>query len=202
MAKKAVFIIVLITMICADAQCADDHNIVRTKPLEDLILEVWLDRTNGLVSTSSPIGYGWFTETNTHMIVDIPKDEFLCSVQMFDTNGNAVRIREDYAKLGHRFFDLAYPSTEQRWNDVENVLRIRPAHGTQSAAPDSVFASQKSCEGRYLPSPESLFDVVKPGNYTVKLQFQAYERRYIGGEINMYKLERFAPVEFTVTKSR
>jgi hypothetical protein len=53
---------------------------------------------------------------------------------------------------------------------------------------------------RSLASLEDLFIVKEPRTYKVKLQFQVYARIYKGGQSFAYKLERFDPVEFTVTK--
>jgi len=186
--------------LCSSARSGSDHDIVRTKPVGDLILQVWLDRTNGIIPSDRSIGYGWFTVTNKYIIVIPPKDEYLCRAQMFDSKGFAVSPRNSFTNLGKHFFDLKHPTTEQEWDAVKDVIRIRPAHGTQSAAPAVVFAGHENSEPRYLSCPDDLFDIKSAGRYTLKLQFQAYERIYKGGHTNVYRLERFDPVEFTVTK--
>jgi hypothetical protein len=193
-------IIAFLVIFGATAQPHAEYNIVRSKPVDDLILQVSLDEKNGIVLSTSPIGYGWFTVTNKGILLNLPKDECLCYAQMFDSNSNAVELHWNFRNSGKRFFDLKYPSPEQSWDDIENIVRIRPAHGTQSAAADVVSAGRKSCEGRQLPCFDEIFQIQKPGLYKVRLQFQAYKPIYKGGRNVMYKLERFDPVEFTVTK--
>jgi hypothetical protein len=130
----------------------------------------------------------------------LPKDEYLCFAQMLDSTGNAVPLRWSFRNLGKHFFDVKYPSNEQPWSEVEDMMSIRPAHGTCPAMVENVCASQKSMEGRSFYGLEDVFQIKKPGMYKVRLQFQAYERIYKGGQNFAYKLERFEPVEFTVTK--
>jgi hypothetical protein len=77
-----------------------------------------------------------------------------------------------------------------------------PAHGTQSEAAEILFAGRNSNEGRFLPCPDDLFELKKPGLYSLKLQFQVYKRIYKGGQSFTYQLERFEPILLKVTREK
>lgn len=192
--------IALVVALGVNAQCLTDYQVIRSKASDDLILQVSIRKTHGILYSTSSIEYGWFTVTNKNCMVNLPKDEFFSFVQMFDSAGNAIPLQGAFTNLGKHFFDLKYPSTEQPGSAIEEMLRIRPPHGTQSAAGEIVFAGQKSMEGRSFYDLEHVFQIKKPGQYKVRLEFQAYERIYKGGQSFAYKLERFEPVEFTVIK--
>jgi hypothetical protein len=184
----------------ANAQSSPDIQLIRSKPSDDLVLTVSVFKTHDMLYTTSSIQYGWLSVTNKYTMVFLPKDEYLCCAQMYDSMGNTVPLRSNAKNMGKHFFDLKYPSVDQLWDAIEDRMRIRPPHGTQGAAAESVFAGLKSSEGRTFPCPEDIFQIKKTGLYKVKLQFQAYERIYKGGHSFTYKLERFEPLEFTVTK--
>jgi hypothetical protein len=193
-------IITFVTALGTNAQSWSHYQAIRSKAVDDLILEIWLYKTDQLLYNTNSIGYDWLTVTNKSHVVNLPKDEYFCYAEMFDSESNAVPLRSDFRNLGKRFFDLKYPSIEQPWSAVEEIMRIRPPRGTQPARVDFVMALPKIGEGRTFFGLGDVFQIGKPGQYRVKLQFQAYERIDKGGHNVMYKLERFDPVEFTVTK--
>jgi hypothetical protein len=173
---------------------------MHSQPSGGLKMQVSMKETEGILASSTPIGYGWFTTTNQSLIVYLLKDEYLCTAKMFDSASNAVTLRNSFRDFGNHFFDLKYPSGEQTWDTIDGFTRIKPAHGTQSEAAETLFAGPNSTEGRFLPCPDDLFQLKSLGRYTLRLQFQVYERIYKGGRNFAYKLERFDPIEFTVTK--
>jgi hypothetical protein len=197
-------ILLTITFVVAvgtNAQSWSNYQVIRSKLADDLILEVWLYKTHPTLYITNGIGYDWLTVTNVNCVVDLPKDEYFCYPQMFDSTSNAVPLRPRFRNFGKHFFDLKYPSTEQTWSAIEDMMRIRPAHGTQQTATvEFVIATQDVGGGGSFYNLEDVFQIQKPGQYKVRLQFQAYERIYKGGQSFAYKLERFDPVEFTVTK--
>jgi hypothetical protein len=65
---------------------------------------------------------------------------------------------------------------------------------------DFVIATQDVGGGGTFDSLEDVFQIKIPGQYRVRIQFQTYETIYKGGHNFMYKLVRFEPLEFTVTK--
>lgn len=202
--------IILLTCGIALAITADPsgYQVVRSKPSGDLILEVWLHKAHENSYSVLPLDYDWLTVTNKNCVVELPKDEYLCFAQMFDSASNAVPLQRNFADLGKHFFDLTYPSAEQPWSSViKDVLRMKPAHATgpslglgQQTMADFVRAEQEVGERRSFNNLEDVFAMKKPGLYRVRLQFQVYARIYKGGQSFAYKLERFEPVEFTVTK--
>jgi hypothetical protein len=177
-----------------------DYQIIRSKPADDLTVQVAMRKMNGVADAGASIEYGWFTLTNAGCLVYLPKEEYRCSIQLFDSNSNSLPLRMNFKDLGKNFLNLKYPSSEQAWNAIENTVAIRPAHGTQSAAGEVVFAGQARFEGRSLASPEELFQMEGRGLYRLRLQFQAYTSLYRGGQVTVYKLVRFDPIEITVAK--
>ncbi|MGP8201318.1 MAG: hypothetical protein ACLQU4_17645 [Limisphaerales bacterium] len=185
-----------------------DYAELKSKPVDDLVLDVRVRKVDTTVYRTSPILYSWLTVTNSRGHVILPKDEYFCLARMFDSASNEVPRRATFKGLGSKFSELSYPSPEEPWSDrIQNVVRTRPAHvtgpslwfGKQTMA-DSVFATQDLGEQREFYNLEDVFDLKRPGRYTVRLQFQAYASIYKGGQTFAYKLERFEPVEFTVTK--
>ncbi len=198
------YMISLSILVCVavgtNAQVSSDYQVIRSKPSGDLILQVSLDKTNGSLYSTCAIEYSWFTVTNQSIIVHLPKNEYFCYAQMFDSANKAVPLRWSFRNMGKHYFDLKYPSTEEPWDAIKEVILIRPPHGTQAAAAETVFAGRKSAESRTFSPLEDIFQLRKPGKYNVRLQFQVYERIYKGGQTFLYKLERFEPLEFSVTK--
>ena len=183
------------------AQPSSDYRVIRSKATDDLILEVWLPKTGVVIPSSFSMRYDWLTVTNYQMKVDLVKDEHFYDAQMFDSAGHDIPLKESFTNLGKHFFDLKYPSTEQPSSEIEHLMRVKPAHGTQhSATVEFVIATQDVGGGGSFYNLEDVFQMQNPGQYRVRLQFQAYERIYKGGQDFTYKLERFEPVEFTVTK--
>jgi len=172
----------------------------RSKTVGELIMQVALQRSDGVVSSGNPIEYGWLAITNKGCMVNLPKDEFFCCAKMFGPDGKNIPLQSSFENLWKRFFDLKFPSGELPITAIEEMLRIRPAHGTQAAAGDVMFAGKEKTEGRSFYSLENIFQMKEPGQYKVSMQFQAYERIYKGGQTFVYKLDRFEPFEFTVTK--
>jgi hypothetical protein len=196
----AIITIAFVLVLRTNAQPSSDYQVIRSKPAGDLVLEVWLHKADATSYGTSSISYDWLTLTNQQIAVDLPKEEYFCMAQMFDSASNTVPLRPGFRNLGKHFFDLKYPSMEQPWSAIAEVMRIKPAHGTQSAAVEFVIASQKFGGGGSFYDLEDVFQLEKPGQYKVRLQFQAYERIYKGGQSFTYKLQRFEPLEFTVRK--
>ena len=85
-----------------------DYQSLLSKPSGDLFLEVWLHKSDGTnYSLSDPIMYSFRTVTNVNVqIVELPKETYLCSAQMFDAVSNSVPLNTKYRDLGRRFNDL------------------------------------------------------------------------------------------------
>jgi hypothetical protein len=176
-----------------------------------LVLEIWLFGPQGQFGPTGDIDYDWVTTSGSNLNVKIPKDGYLCFAQMFDATSNAVPLRHKFASLGKHFFDLKYPAAEQPWDAIKDTLRMKPARITGPTGPslglgpqmmaDYVLAREVG-EHRSFSHIEDMFELKKPGLYTVRLQFQAYEQIYKGGHKYAYKLHRFDPVEFAVKKGQ
>src|SRR6202012_1558052 len=108
---------------------------------------VRLPNIDGPVPSSSSIRYNWLTVTNEQMKVDLLKDEYFCSAQVFDSNGQHVPFREKFANLGVRFFDLEFPSKERPSSEIQNYVRFRSPHGTQQAVTDEFVIASKDIGG-------------------------------------------------------
>ena len=204
-------LICVLFVLCVLNTRADDFQWLLSKSARDLKVRVWLHTERDMsFSITTPINYEFVTVTNKNCVVELPKDEFICSAQMLDSKGNAVPLSTQCAKFGKRFHELVYPSVEQKWdNALRNVLRMKPAHSTgpslgfgQQMEADFVIATQDGSSEHSLPSVEELFAPEIPGEYKISLQFQAYARIYKGGQSFAYKLERFEPIEFTVKKEK
>jgi hypothetical protein len=195
----AIFVFVLAAG--TNAESLSDYQVIRSKPTDDLILEIWLPKTNVVIPSSFSVRYDWLTSTNNQMKVYMLKDEYFCYAQMFDSSGNAMLLRSSFTNLGKQFFELTYPSNEQPSSEIENLIRAKPAHvKQQSAKVEFVIATQDVGGGAFFYNIEDVFQMQKSGQYKVRLQFQVYERIYKGGQNFTYKLVRFDPVEFNVTK--
>lgn len=189
-----------------------DYQALRSKASGDLFLEVWLHKSDGTnYSLTDQISYDFQTVTNVNCQIELPKETYLCSAQMFDSAGNNVQLSRKYRDLGRRFYELKYPSGEQTWSSVlSDVLSMKPARITgpsgsflgigKQMESDFLTAEQEAGEERPLAGVEDLFDVKRPGVYKVRLRFQVYMRIYKGGQSYAYQLERFEPIDFIITK--
>jgi hypothetical protein len=110
--RCAIMILLTFAIALAISASPSDYHVVRSNPSGDLILEVWLYKTNGNFYRVFPITYDWLTVTNKNCVVDLPKDEYLCFAQMFDFAGNTVPLQWKFRNLGKHFIDLKYPSAE------------------------------------------------------------------------------------------
>jgi hypothetical protein len=190
-----------------------DYEVLLSRPSGDIFVEVWLHKSAGTnYSLSDPIRYDFRSVTNLNCKIELPKETYLCSAQMFDSSGNSVPLSTKHRDCGRRFYELEYPSAEQPWSGaLTNVLRMKPARITgpsgaslgigEQMQSDFVMAQQDAGEQRPLAGVEDLFDVKSAGVYKVRLQFQVYMRIYKGGQSFAYQLERFEPLEFIITKN-
>lgn len=198
--RYLIFTLLIVYTTTFNARASQFHTI-RSKPSDDLILELRLHKEGKNSYRLGPIVYGWLTFTNLQAKVKIPKDEYFCYAQMFNSRGIAIPLRPGFQTLGKSFFDLKYPSNEQAGDAILNTVRVQPPHGTQQTPTvNFVIATQNSAGGGSFNNLDEMFDIKEPGQYRVKLQFQVYVRANKGGNNWVYKLVRFAPVEFNVTK--
>jgi hypothetical protein len=135
-------IITFVTALGTNAQSWSHYQAIRSKAVDDLILEIWLYKTDQLLYNTNSIGYDWLTVTNKSLVVNLPKDEYFCYAEMFDSESNAVPLRSDFRNLGKRFYDLKYPSVEQPWSALKDVLRMKPARITGPSGPVLGIGSQ------------------------------------------------------------
>lgn len=127
---------------------------------------------------------------------------------MLDADSNAIPLRAAHRNLGKRFFELKYPGVEEPWSDeLKSVLHMIPRHDTgpslgdgRTMRPEFTMVTQDESVGRAFYDLGDVFQITKPGRYTVKLQFQVYVRVWKGGQIFAYKLVRFEPIEFMIRK--
>jgi hypothetical protein len=183
------------------------YQVIRSKPSGILVVECWLYKPRTNFYTTDSIEYDWVTTTMTNCKVVLPKEEYRCFVQIFDSASNAVPLRKNFEYVGKHFCDLKYPCPEQEWSQIEDVLSMKPAHVTgppmwlgEQMMADFVMASDIG-EHRTLHNIDEMFDVKKAGPYTVRLHFHAFALIHKGGQQYAYKLERFEPIEFMVTKA-
>jgi hypothetical protein len=113
-------------MLGTDAYPSPGFRTIKSKPTDDLILEIWLPNTNLPIPSSSTIRYDWLTVTNRRMKVDLLKEEYFCHAEMFDSASNAMPLRPRFSKLGKHFFDLKYPASEQTSSEITNCIRLKP----------------------------------------------------------------------------
>ncbi len=83
-----------------NAQFSDDSQIIRSKSAGDLVLEVCLRKAHGtLYSTNNSwsVRYSWLTVSNPSIRVVLPKDEYFCFAQMFDSAMSTATERDALA---------------------------------------------------------------------------------------------------------
>ena len=131
-------------------------------------------------------------KSNRTVTVFLPEDPAqLCMLDLFNTEGERVLKTTLGRQLGARFDEL-----EQT---VKLTERIGPRTIFQSSSNTVTTRSFRVDGGAsmpILPAPERLFQITKPGTYTLRLQIQCY----IPITNDIVRLYRLAPAEVSLIK--
>lgn len=174
--------------------------LINSAPVNDLVQDLMVQASHPIISSADRIDYGFSTVTNKTLNIFYPKDEYLCAAQLFDADGKSVPLR--MPKVGHGFFDLKFPSADQPWDAVSNMIRVRPMEGTGRSPWEWEFAVQRAITSHNFYTPDELFDISRSGSYKLRLQFQIFTDDVKYSRRSKLKLVRFAPVEVTVIKKQ
>ena len=182
-------------------------NAVQSKVSGDLILILWADKTTHTIESSRPISFSILTVTNETAIINLPTDDYMCLAKMTDIAGKSVPLRADKRHMGQRFFDLKYSTNQVLWDDIKNVVRMKPDRdtgpkffGEHSKKAEFFLSHRDGGGGSSLGSPDDIFDVSHPGKYQLDLQLQTYVHFHATGTSQKFSLVRFEPLHLFVIK--
>jgi hypothetical protein len=148
--------------------------------------EFILDR-EGYLASSNKIEFSFVRDTNSEpTTIVFLKKEFLCQMQLTDEQGNNVPFTSFGENFGARFLQISNYSPE--------VIQRVPFKYW--------ITRRQGNEVETLPAPEELFQIAKPGHYTLRLQLQVIEH-YKGpssGRFESSRLLRIPTVEIPVNK--
>ena len=180
---------------------AGDMETVKTKIVEDLYVRVFESHgTTNNTSVNDKLAFCvWETKTNKNdeVTVYMPTTlEYLYQIELLNTNGFALPKTKLAEKVGVKFLDLKPLFA----NDTGFKLKIQ--HITPNLGGEYIFFPHKSGDynGEPYYSPNDLFEIKQPGNYTLRIQFQLI----VASSSNIYKtahIVRFPPLEYPLVKS-
>ena len=124
------------------------------------------------------------------------RPEYAFRISAFSEDGLPVEPTRKGMKYGSKF------DTLKEYSDAAiNKAGRRPPYWDIASPP-----SQFSDSGENIPPPEELFNLSKPGKYTMTIEAACFACRYFppppGDNATNYYLVKFPPVKLTVIKER
>ena len=140
-------------------------------------------------ATADEIWYQFISKTNVFRIF-IPKPSCFCTIELIGTNGQSVAKSSLGKRYGARFTKAPGFDWDSKWSSM-----AKDRDGTAS----HVFAGPHGGGSAHFWRCEDLFRVREPGDYKLRIQFQAFQ------EVNFperhkreIRLIRFPPFEINV----
>jgi hypothetical protein len=182
--------------VAAQAQNTDNW-FVRTMTVEDLYVRVFsphdIDTNNTSVDNKLAFCV-WETKTNKNdeVTVYMPTSvEYLYQLELLDTNGIAQPKKMLAKNVGVKFLDFKPLFANDTGFELTKV------HITPSLGGPYLFFPHRSghYNGNNSYSPDDLFEIKQPGNYSLRIRFQFI----VATNSNTYKsahIVRFPPLDY------
>jgi hypothetical protein len=180
---------------------AQDFEMIRTKTIEGIYIGVFSSNvtTNNTPPDNKLNFCIWQTTTNNQEIVYMPTaPEYVYQLELLDTNGIALPKTELCKNIGVKYWDFA-PSFAK-----DSGFKLAEEHivNGQGIGARYLFFPHRSgyFNGEPFYSPNDLFEIKNPGNYTLRIRFQFI----VASETNVYKtahIVRFPPLIYPLVKS-
>ncbi|MDB6021956.1 MAG: hypothetical protein JWQ04_1813 [Pedosphaera sp.] len=158
--------------------------------VDDISVRIYYLKQATNLSADEKISVSFLSHTNATATFFFPKAEYICRMQLFDTNGVIVPKTGIGKQIGEKFDSLDGYS----WDAVN-----KRGHNTGgSEKPDLGVAHVNSGTGRDFAPVDQLFEVKDHKDYVLSLQFQLF--KLIGDETNhTFKLVRLPTIEIPVS---
>ena len=178
---------------------AQDIETVKTTTVEGLFVRVSSENgTTNNTSVNDKLTFCvWRMTTNNPVTLYMPTAvEYVYQIELLDTNGFALPKKKLAEKIGKEFSDLK-PSFA---NDTGFKLKIQ--HITPSLGGEYLFFPHKPgyYNGEPFYSPNDLFEIKQPGNYTLRIQFQFVLRTGHDHDKTAHVI-RFPALDYPLVKS-
>jgi hypothetical protein len=188
-------ILFFVAISLAQASFGEPYLFKDSEVAENIFVRIDLVGGNTNLTAEKKITFGFLEKTNEIMAPTIyfPKPEYLCQMQLLDSNGIAVTKTRIGEKYGEQFSELKSYS----WESVN-----KRGHNTGgSDRPDMTLLHTEGTESRELPAVNKLFKIKHAGNYKLLLQFQVFKR--IGnGPNHTFKIVHIPKVEIPIVKAQ
>ena len=135
-------------------------------------------------------GFGICTVTNGEVIYIPFNPEYLCQIELYDTNGNAMAKTRMGKKYGINY------SQAKKWYTKISEQDRKEMHFEKTS---SVLTPQIGIASWRLFKISDCFEIKKPGDYTLEIKLQVYKRLILGKDI-VFKLIKFPSVKINVRK--
>jgi len=177
---------------------AEDIETVKTKTVEDLCVRVFSSHgtTNNTPVDDKLAFCVWRMTTNNSMTLYMPTAlEYVYRLELLDTNGSALPPTKLAEKIGVKFLDFK-PSFANDTGFNLKILQTDPSLGGEH-----LFFPHRPgyFNGEHFYSPNDLFEIKQPGNYTLRIQFQFILRTGHGQDKTAH-LVRFSPLDYPLVK--
>jgi len=192
-ASRAIIVLLLSVTVHAEGL-----QLIETKAIDGFYIGV---ASSAFTTNDTPVDdkliFGvWKTTTNNYAMVYIPTEpEYAYQVELLDTNGTAMPKTRLGEQVGRRFFALDTTFSSEG-------AQLRRAYATDKPGFPSqylFFPSKPGHGGRPVYSPNDLFDIKKPGRFTLRIQFQIIVRTGTGKNKTAH-IVRFPPLDYPLVK--
>lgn len=167
---------------------SDYYGYTNTSPDRPLCFSVWTRNVSRWTTNKflQPINYS--------MVISPVKPEYAYQVELFDTNGVAVPKTAAGKRAGTKFLDFCLKTAVVRltFGPEPNAMRTMVIEKVGAERSPNLFTFR----------PSDLFEISKPGNYTLKIHLQIIAFPRTGPNRGEYtnKLIRFPPLDYPLVK--
>ena len=157
-----------------------------------LRMEVCLVGISAQATTSDDIWYQFISISNSTPRIYIPKSAYLCNVSLIDPKGTNVSRTSLGRQFGAAFSEVSRLEWREIWNSIEK---------TKSGDAMQTFAGPQGGGRLRFHRCDELFEIHEAGEYTLRVQFQAFEEiNLLDQQKRELRLVRFPPFEITIRK--
>lgn len=183
----------------AKAQDNEDW-LVRTKTVDGFYVRVFsshnTDTTNNTSVDNNLAFCVWQATTSNNVAMYMPTAlEYVYQLELLDTNGFALPKKKLAEKIGVKFWDF------KPLFDNETGFDLTRVHITPSLGGPYLFFPHRPGHYNGEPnySPNDLFEIKQPGNYTLRIRFQFI----VSADSDRYKsahVVRFPPLDYPLVR--
>jgi hypothetical protein len=181
---------------------AQDFELTKTKAMDGFYISVFSSNfTTNNTAVNDKLNFCiWRTITNNQAIVYMPTAlEYVYQLDLLDTNGVALPKTELGKRIGVKFWDLE-PSFANNTG-----FKLSREHTTESGtgigAQWLFFPTKSGFGGQPIYSPNDLFEIKQPGNYTLRIRFQIIVASSMADVYKTAHIVRFPPLDYPLVKS-